>query len=162
MTNVSSHTQAVLESAAKKVLFKNHCTQGKMAIDRDGHEYPLSQFKPGDVEYIAGEWRVQAAFPHKIQMVRDQEYVLLQKLNREEKNRFEFYRAAPVGQNCYGRFLNPGIEHVVAKYETDKETFWAYGETLEQARAFLGIRLYDEYMDVIHAAACKEKSKGKK
>lgn len=29
----------------------------------------------------------------------------------------------------------------------------AYGQTIEQARAFLGIKMYDEYQDLIHSAA---------
>ena len=45
--------------------------------------------------------------------------------------------------------------YYVAKYTTDQGTYWSYGNTIEQARAFLGIKLYDEYMDLIHTHACK-------
>ena len=62
-----------------------------------------------------------------------------------------------VGLNCYGRFIVGGPEVIVAKYDTDRGTYWSYGPTLEQARAFLGIKLYDEYMDLIHSVACKNK-----
>ncbi len=126
-----------------------------MAYSRDGTVAPLANFAVSDVEFIGGLWRVQNPFPHKIQDVRDKHFVLHEKLLHIEKNLFEFYRASMVSENCYGPFIMPGTQHVVAKYTTDRGTYWSYGNTIEQARAFLGIKLYDEYMALIHAHACK-------
>ena len=106
-----------------------------------------------DVEYIAGLWRVQRKFPYEITNVRDRQFVLVEKLPRTEKNKFEYYRAALAtwgGMGCRADVLNP--EWIVAKYETPNKTFMSYGQTIEQARAFLAISIYDEYQDLIHTA----------
>lgn len=155
--SVSSRGDVVLNERAKSLLYKIHCDQGALAYSSDGKTRPLSECVINDVEFIGGLWRIQDKFEHEIQMVRGREFVLLEKLNRIEKNRFEFYRAAPVDRNCYGRFMISGFERIVAKYETDNQTYWAYGDTIEQVRAFLGIRLYDEFSDLIHSVACSKK-----
>lgn len=145
------------DPAAKRRAFDAAAASGKVAWDASGREYSLRRLNIDDVEFIAGAWRVQNKFDKQIQLVRGEELVLDERLDRTEKNLFEFYRAHLVGLNCYGRFIVGGPGVIVAKYETDDETHWAYGKTLEQARAFLGIRLYDKYMNLIHAAACKKK-----
>ena len=43
-----------------------------------------------DVEFISGLWRVQKKFPYKITQVRDRQFVLVKKLPRAEKNKFEY------------------------------------------------------------------------
>ena len=129
---------------------------GVLAYKSDGTTVPLESVKLSNVEFVAGLWRVQNPFPHKIQEVRGTKFVLTERLPHIEKNLFEFYRASMVSENCYGPFITPGATHVVAKYITDHGTYWSYGTTIEQARAFLGIKLYDEYMDLIHAHACKK------
>ena len=159
--SVSSHGDVVLNDHAKQLLYKIHCGQGATAIDSDGKTRPLADCDINSVKYISGMWRVQNPFNYEIQVVRGEEFVLMEKLNRTEKNRFEFYRAQPIGKNCYGRFLVPKTTKIVAKYETDNHTYWSYGNSIEQARAFLGIRLYDEYQDLIHAHACKNKLRQK-
>lgn len=157
MYSISSRGDVVMEEHAKELLFRIHCERGALAYSSDGKNRPLKDCDIRDVKYVSGMWRIQNKFEHPIQHVRDREFVLLEKINRTEKNMFEFYRARRVGQNCYGRFLVGGAEQIVAKYETDRQTYWSYGATIEQARAFLGIRLYDEYSDVIHSVACKNK-----
>ena len=157
MPSLASRGDIVMNDHAKELLFRIHCERGELAYSCDGKTRPLKDCDILDVKFIAGLWRVQNKFEHNIQRVRDQEFVLLEKINRTEKNKFEFYRACRVGHNCYGRFVVGGMEQVVAKYETDKQTYWSYGNTIEQARAFLGIRLYDEYSDLIHAVACQNK-----
>ncbi|MBD5400968.1 hypothetical protein HDR61_04495 [bacterium] len=157
MISFSSRGDIVLNEHAKEMLFKIDCKRGATAIDSKNKVYPLSDLDIDCVKYIAGAWRVQNKFEHKIQIVRGQEFVLLEKINRTEKNRFEFYRAAIVGKNSFGRFLIDKAQRVVAKYETDNRTYWSYGDSIEQARAFMGIRLYDEYSDLIDAIACKNK-----
>lgn len=127
-----------------------------MAYSRDGTIAPLVNFAVSDVEFIGGLWRVQTPFIHKIQDVRDKQFVLGAPLPHREKNHFEFYSAWLVSENCYGKYISGSPKYIVAKYTTDHGTYWSYGDTIEQARAFLGIRLYDEYMDLIHAHACKK------
>lgn len=129
---------------------------GVLAYKSDGTTVPLESVKLSNVEFVAGLWRVQNPFPHKIQDVRGTKFVLTERLPHSEKNLFEFYRASMVSENCYGPFITSGATHVVAKYITDQGAYWSYGNTIEQARAFLGIRLYDEYMDLIHSVACRK------
>lgn len=126
-----------------------------LAHTSSGKTLPLADVDVSRVEFVAGLWRVQDEFPYQIQMVRDLPFVLGARLPLNERNHFEFYHARRVCENCYGKYLVPGSEKIVAKYTTDKGTYWAYGDTVEQARAFLGIKLYDEYMELIHSVACK-------
>ena len=132
-----------------------------MAYYPDGSKIPLANIDVSCVEYIGGLWRVQTQFPYKIQNVRGADFVLHERLPHQEKNLFEFYRAQMVGYNCYGPFLIPQTAVIVAKYDTNRGTYWAYGDTIEKARAFLGIRLYDEYMDLVHSVACKNSGRKK-
>ncbi len=133
--------------------------RGELAYFSNGRTVSLNAVGLHDIEFIGGLWRVQDKFPYRIQMVRDVPFVLGERIPRTERNHFEFYRACRVCENCYGKYLIPGSEKIVAKYTTDHGTYWAYGDTVEQARAFLGIKLYDEYMDLIHSVACKNRSK---
>lgn len=130
-----------------------------MAYCSNGTTVPLVDVDVSHVEFIGGLWRVQDKFLCKIQMVRDVPFVLGERVPRNERNLFEFYRARCVCENCYGKFLAPGPEKIVAKYTTDNGTYWSYGDTVEQARAFLGIKLYDEYMELIHSVVCKNQPK---
>ena len=129
-----------------------------MAYCSNGTTIPLADVDVSNVEFIGGLWRVQDSFPYKIQNVRDKSFVLHEKLDYQEKNLFEFYRASIVTQHCYGYFMSPK-HYIIAKYTTDHGTYWSYGTTIEQARAFLGIKLYDEYMDLIHSVACQKISR---
>lgn len=146
---------------SKRHAFLTAGRNGEKAIDQEGREHLLRDLNMDDVEYIGGRWRVQNKFEYNIQVARGEEFVVLEKINRIEKNRFEFYRAAAIGINCYGRWFIPGQERILAKYETDDETFWAYGKTIPEVRAFLGISLYDKYADLIHSVACKNKNHAK-
>ena len=87
------------------------CSHQKIMAHRsDGTTIPLADVNISDVEFIAGLWRVQDSFPYKIQNVRDKSFVLHEKLDYQEKNLFEFYRASIVTQNCYGYFMSPKIK----------------------------------------------------
>ena len=132
---------------------------GSWAHKSDGTKVLLKNTHIDNVEFIGGLWRVQDPFPYKIQEVRDKRFVMLKKLEHQEKNLFEFYEASYIYENCYGMHLS-SEKAIVAKYETKQGTFWSYGRTIEQARAFLGIKLYDVYQCVIHAHA-NEKLNGK-
>ncbi len=103
-----------------------------------------------DVEYIAGLWRVQKKFEHTITKVRDREFVLVKKLPHTELTGFEFYSAAAIvwgGGGCDANVKNP--DWIVAKYETKRGTYWAYGHTIEEVRAFLGVEIYYKNKDEI-------------
>lgn len=135
------------------------------AITENGRQITLG--KPGaeldDVDLIAGLWRIQNKFNHKITRVRDKDVVLTNKLPHQESTNFEYWNAKLVGYNCYGPFILQGNKPdlIVARYDTDNGPLWGYGQTLESARAFLGLKLYDEYKDVIHSIACKNKLKNR-
>lgn len=135
--------------------FYRACDAGGVAYTSEGQIVPLTKLEPYQVEFIGGAWRVQNQFTQPIQIVRDRMFVLGKKLPLKEKNHFDFYHASLVSENCYGKYIMNSNQFIVAKYATDKGTYWSYGPTVEQARAFLGIKLYDEYMDLIHSVACK-------
>ncbi|MBO4480341.1 MAG: hypothetical protein J5742_01800 [Alphaproteobacteria bacterium] len=142
--------------AGKRVLYNQGLDNNAVAYVSFQESIPLGS--PGaefnDVEFIAGLWRVQKKFPYEITAVRDRQFVLIKKLPHIEKTKFEFYSAASViwgGTGASADVASP--DWIVAKYATPRGTYWAYGRTIEQARAFLGIKMYDEYQDLIHAAA---------
>lgn len=124
---------------------------------------PLADFAkmPEKVEFVRGIWRVQDPFLYTIQEVRGMNFVLLEKMPHTEKTLFEFYKAKIVSENSYGRYL-ADCQYIVAKYTTKDGEFWGYGRTIEQARAFLGVKLYDEYKHLIHAHACADREFGHK
>ena len=139
----------------KTQFYNNAKGYGACALDENNTYYPLYAFPQNEVDFIAGLWRVQRKFNKQIQMVRGKAFVLLGKIDKQEKNLFEYYSAATVGNNCYGLYSSMIPDYVVAKYDTDNGTLWSYGTTLEQARAFLGIALFDKHVDLIHAAERK-------
>ena len=135
----------------------------EFALDCSGNKYPVANYSIGDLAFVAGLWRIQNKCQYKITRVRDKDMVLIKKLDRVENTLFEFWSAKMVNYNCYGPFVIDceRANYVVARYETDKETYLGYGTTIEAARAYLGLKLYDEYKDVINAIACKNKTKSK-
>lgn len=139
----------------KTAAFVRDSMAGVMAIDADANRTPLKNYNVCDVAFVSGLWRIQRPLQHPITAVRDREFVLLNWLERHENNMFEYWNALNVGNNCYGKFVIPKTTVVVARYKTDTGIYWGYGDTIEQARAFLGIRLFDEYSDLIHSVACR-------
>ena len=143
--------------------FLSDFNKGVFAMDEN-----LNKIKLGEegathelVDKVGGVWRIQNKFPYEITRVRDKDMVLGKKLDRVENTLFEYYSAREVNYNCYGPFVFENNNYVVAKYETDNETLLGYGKTLEDARAYLGLKLYDEYKDVIHAIVCRSRTKRK-
>lgn len=129
-------------------------TNGTWAYKSDGSKVLLSQTNFEDVEFIGGLWRVQEYADYNIRKIRDRDMIIGKRLEHNEKTFFEYYQASVLTYNCYG-VLKPHFDMVAAKYVTDKGEYWSYGKNIAAARAFLGIRLYDEYMELIHANACK-------
>ena len=147
------------------ITFLQDLNKGVYAVDKN-----LNKIKLGDdgathelVDKVGGLWRIQEKLPYQITRVRDKDMVLIKKLDRVENTLFDFWSAKAVNYNCYGPFIIDiaNTDYIVAQYETDNGIRWGYGKTIEDARAYLGIKLYDEYKDVINAIACKNKIKGK-
>ena len=144
----------------KKTAFAHDVGKVK-AIDEAGNQITLgekgAEFE--NVDFVAGLWRIQTKFPHKITCVRDKNVVLMNKLPRQESTNFEYWQAKVIGYNCHGPFIiaSNASDIVVACYDTDNGPLWGYGATIEAARAFLGLKLYDMYKDLIHGIACKNK-----
>lgn len=145
----------------KRNLWQCGIVGGAYAIDDKNVRRKLIEIPFECVDFIAGLWRVQRDFDEKIQMVRGKEFVLLGKINKQEKNLFEYFDAESVGNNCYGRYIFGTPDCVVAKYDTDNGPLWSYGATLEQARAFLGIALFDKHIDLINKEERKNIQKQK-
>ena len=130
-----------------------------MAYKSDGTIVPLKDFKPSQVEFIAGLWRVQNDFPYKIENIRKKDFVIGNKMPYTERTLFDFYEAYSICENCYGKYKRTLPDYIVAKYKTNRGTYCAYGKTIEDARAYLGIKLYDEFQDVIHNEINSQKQK---
>ena len=154
-------TPAYTTIAEKRALYNAGVDCGDIAYAENGSKHPLGMPGTGfnDVEFIAGYWRIQNKFEQKITCVRDKEFVIGDKLPHKEHTNFEFYNAFPVYNNCYGRFIFTKPDYIVAKFETARGPYWAYGQTIDQARAYLGIKLCDEYGDIIRAELGRENSK---
>ncbi|MCQ2574847.1 MAG: hypothetical protein MJ156_01950 [Alphaproteobacteria bacterium] len=135
------------------------CSKHEYAIDNNNKQQPLEQLDIKHLAFCGGYWRIQVDFPCTITHVRDQNMVLVKKLDREENTLFEYWTAKLVGYNCYGPFISEDIDYIVAKYETDLGVYWGYGKTIEKARAFLGLKLYDEHKNLINDVVCKNKQK---
>lgn len=142
--------------------FMHARANGEIAYKSDGSQVPLKHLSVHSVEFIGGYWRVQNLFHHKIHKIRDKEFVLSSKLERQESVPFEYYYAYTVSENCYGKYLSSKPDIIVAKYTTKDGVYWGYGNTIEQARAFLGIKLFDTYQDVICNAISVNKTENQK
>ena len=126
------------------------------ALKANGRRITLGEkgAKLENVDFVAGLWRVQTKFPHEITHVRDKDMVLMNKIQHTESTNFEYWTAKLVGYNCYGPFVIEGnrSDFIVSHCVVGKNEFWGYGTTIESARAFLGLKIWDEMRDVIHAA----------
>lgn len=145
---------------ADRAKYDADVANGVVAYRENGTTVPLNKISFNKVRFIGGLWRVQRCFKEPITTIRDKEFVICSRLPKQEKNHFEYYTAKLLIENCYGKYIMGGMpNYIVAKYETQDGTFWSYGETIEQARAFLGIKLYDTYSDLIHRAVGLQKTK---
>lgn len=154
------------EARLAKIAYFSSDKHEKQAIAEDGTKITLGDDGATEdlVDLIGGIWHIQNNFDYsKIVRVRDKDMILMDKLSRKEDNRFEYWNAKHVGYNCFGPFVSKtkDADYIVAKYETDDGPFWGYGKTLEEARAYLGLKLFDEYKDIIHVIACRNKSRKK-
>lgn len=151
ITNPLSQFETVAEKRAE---YNNDLDSGALAYIDYNKSVKLGT--PGaefnDVDFIGGLWRVQRPFNREITRVRDRDFILGEKLPHKEHTKFDFFKAYMVTTNCYGRFVfenKDRYDFIVAKYKNNRGTFWAYGKTIADARAFLAIRIYDLYQDLI-------------
>ncbi len=144
----------------KGIIFSVDEQNGVKAVAENRSAITLgkSGAKLEQVDRINGVWHIQNKFPYEITVVRKRDMVLLKKLDREEHTGFEFYTAKHVGYNCFGPFVSNGngYDYIVAKCNTDRGPFWGYGKTMDDARAYLCLKLYDECQDVILAMLCSK------
>lgn len=131
--------------------YNTDCKRNVRAYSADNKTILLKDIPRDKVRFVAGLWRVQKTLEPNVVItnVRDKRFILGEKINHFEKNLFEYYYAAEVCENCYG-VMDPSYIYIVAKYDTDNGPMWSYGFTIEQARAFLGIALFDKHIDMIH------------
>lgn len=142
------------DNTQKLEAYMSSCQSGAVAYKSDNTRVPLKEMNINDVEFIGGLWRVQTKPVYNIQRIRDRDMIIGDKIQRTEKTFFNYYKASFLVYNCYGP-IEPKFDMVAAEYKTDKCTYWAYGKTIAEARAFMGIKLYDEYKDLINSVACK-------
>ena len=131
---------------------KNNKKETIYAYKSDGTRVPLKDCRLINLEFVAGLWRVQNKFPYTIENVRKKDFVIGEKLPHVEHTRFDFYKAYSVCENCYGKYISSNADYIVAKYVTNRGVYSAYGKTIEDVRAYLGIKLYDAFQDIIHNA----------
>lgn len=144
-------------SKEKKEHYDIAVTTGALAYRGNNTTVPLKTVAPGDVEFIGGLWRVQHKLHYDLFQIRDANFILGPRINVQEKNYFEYFQiASEPTYNCYGPIGAPIFNMVAARYKTNQGEFWSYGNTVPAARAFLGISLYDKYMDLIHSVACNQ------
>lgn len=122
------------------------------ALCADGTLRDLKAIKPDNVEYIAGKWRVQNDFPHKIIDVRGKPMVLGRKHDKVEFDAFHYYDGYLVGYNCYGPFVGLTPNCVVGRVDTATGSVWAYGANIPAVRAFLSVALFDRQRATVFAA----------
>lgn len=144
----------------KMAIFCVDEVNGIKAVAENGKHITLgkSGAKLEQVDRINGVWHIQKKLPYEITRVRKKDMVLLKKLDREEHTKFEFYSAKVVGYNCFGPFVSKDntYDYIVAKCNTDEGPFWGYGKTMDDARAYLCLKLYDECQDIILSVLCRK------
>ena len=161
----NGHVLTEIEAEIAKIArFCNDVYNAK-AFTSNGRTITLGEkgAKLENVDFVAGLWRVQKKFPYKITRVRDKDMVLMNKLNHKENTNFEYWDAKLVGYNCYGPFIidDKKPDFIVSRCIVNEREFWGYGTTIESARAFLGLKIWDELRDVIHAAVFNKSTKQK-
>lgn len=146
--------------AEKRLAFNRALDNKETALINDRDSVPLGTPDTGfnDVDCVGGLWRKQYKFPHKTVMIQDKEFVLLNKLERQEHTGFEFYNASSVVWTAMGKHCDFQPNFIIAKRKTNRGTFYAYGcyitegkNALSKARSHLACKLFDVFQDVFEA-----------
>jgi len=125
----------------------------------DGTRVPLKDVSVENVDRVGDLWRVQTPFTQPIRVVRKKEFVIAGKDNFTDHTGFLYYRANPVGENCYGKFVFPSVEYVVAEFVAGNTVYDAYGKTRDDARAYLALKVLDAFQPVIQQAIKSQRQK---
>lgn len=121
------------------------------AYTSDGSKILLRNLNANEVKFSGGLWRYQKPLDKKIKTIRDKEFIIGNQLDINENNKFKYFSATLVGENCYGKFEGTA-KFIIANYGD----FWAYGESITAARAFLGNKLFNLYRDCVYSHIEKE------
>jgi hypothetical protein len=129
---------------AKKGLYEESVALGALAHKSNGKTIPLMLGNLEDVDFVGGLWRVQDHSYYPVKYVRDCEFVLGKQLSATELTQYEikffdYYKAALVFENAYGSDKTD-YNYIVANFGK----YWAYGNNVSQARAFLAVKVLDE------------------
>ena len=138
---------------------KNKMTKTIYAYKSDGSFVPLGQCRLVDLEHVAGLWRVQNEFPHKIENVRGKDFVIGKKIPYKDTS-VDLYEAYPVGENCYGKYIFDRPDYIVGISMTKRGKVSAYGTRIEDVCAYLGRKItYGIFRDVIFDRINTQKQK---
>lgn len=137
----------VLESTG---VYDTDITKGVWAYSYDGKRIPLTSvdLKKHLAKFIAGLWRFRdkPTKNYKVVRVHDRNLILGKKLDIQERDdfKFEYYTASAEKYDLFG-VLVPDFNLYVAKCHTNKGIMLRYGETREDARAFLRGAIMDVF-----------------
>jgi hypothetical protein len=142
------------------------CKNGVNAYFYDGYDepktMPLKDVNPDKyiVKYIAGLWRVRPkpTNEYKIIPVYDKRFVLGSeiKINERDDFGFRYYKAALEHYDLFG-VLEVDFKFFVAVCDTKQGPMMRYGQTREEARAFLRGAIMDTFAPHIAAFVLSEK-----
>jgi len=125
------------------------------ALYENGSTVLIRNLNPRDkIKFVGGFWRIQNDFSKPTKIIRDKEFVITEKLDIKENNKFTYHKANLVGINCYGKFESQS-NFIIVNYEN----YWAYGVDLPSARAFLGNKLFNLFRDTIYQKITKSNQK---
>ncbi|MBR4507048.1 MAG: hypothetical protein IKP24_00775 [Alphaproteobacteria bacterium] len=126
------------------------CKNGVRAYSYDDVCMPLADVDLDKyiVKYIAGLWRMRTkpVKTYTITNVYDKRFVLGPeiKINERDEFNFKYYYAALEKYDLFG-VLEPTFDWYVARCNTKKGRMMRYGETREEARAFLRGAIMDAF-----------------
>ena len=116
------------------------------------------------VKYIGGVWRARKkpTQSYTIITVYDKTFVLGSEINVDERDDFKFryYHAALERYDLFGE-LNPEFNMYVAECDTTQGVMMRYGQTREEARAFLRGAIMDTFARDIALSVLDKKCKQK-
>ena len=156
------HRDIMLSSAD----FNESCKNGVYAYSYDDMRMPLRDVDLDKyiVKYIAGLWRMRTrpTKSYTITTVYDKKFVLGPEIPVSERDdfKFKYYYAAMERYDMFG-VLEPKFNWYVAKCYTRHGRMMRYGQTREEARAFLRGAIMDRFAPNIASIVLSEKQNKK-
>lgn len=146
-SKVTPTLRDMLESTG---VYETDITKGVYAYSYNDERIPLTavDLKNHLVKFIAGLWRFRdkPTKNYNVVKVHDRNLILGEKLDIQERDdfNFEYYTASAAKYDIFG-VLVPNFNLYVAKCYTKKGVMLRYGETREDARAFLRGAIMDVF-----------------